>query len=74
MTVVDRWSGETSRWRPFAQVEEIRKIAVMAVSPTPSRLVTPESQLLKKILFWNLSVKNLVSGLESTRPWSRVDS
>ena len=40
----------------------------------PSRLVTPESRLLKKISFWRLSVKNLVSGLESTRPWSRVDS
>ena len=32
------------------------------------------SQLLKKISFWRLFVKNLVSGLESTRPWPGVDS
>ena len=74
MTVVDRWRRKNSRWRPFAKVEKSRKIAVEAVSPMPSRLVTSESRLLKKISFWSLSVKNLVSGLESTRPWPGVDS
>ena len=71
MTIVDRWRRENSRWRPFAQVEKSRKIAVEAVSQTPSRLVTSESRLLKKKSFWSPSVKNLVSGLESTRTFTR---
>ena len=32
------------------------------------------SRLLKKVLFWDCSVKILVSGLELARPWSRVNS
>ena len=51
MTVVDRWKWKSSHWRPFPHFEEPRKIAVMAVSPTPSRLVTLGSRLLKKVLF-----------------------
>ena len=74
MTIVDHWRRENSRWRPFAQVEKSRKIAIEAVSPTPSRLVTSESRLLKKKSFWSPSVKNLVSGLESTLPSPGVDS
>ena len=74
MTVVDRWKWKSSRWRPFPLFEEPRKIAVMAVSPMSSRLVTLGSRLLKKVHFWDCSVKVLVSGLESTRLWSRVNS
>ena len=66
MSIVDRWRRETSRWRPFTNLEKSRKLAVEAVSPTPSRLVTSESRLLKKI-FLESFCKN--SGL---RP--RVDS
>ena len=74
IAVVDRWKRKTSRWRPFWLFEESKKIAVMAVRLTPSRLVTLGSRLLKKVQFWDCSVKILVSGLESARPWSRVDS
>ena len=74
IAVMDHWERKTSRWRPFWHFEEPRKIAVMAVRLMPSRLVTLESRLLKKVQFWDCSVKILISGLESAHPWSRVDS
>ena len=74
IAVVDRWKRKTSHWRSFCLFEEPRKIAVKVVRLTPSRLVTLGSRLLKKVQFWDCSVKILVSGLESARSWSRVNS